>query len=82
MRREPVMDDVVLFGCLRGMLAADPDSPVVDELNRILLGTTDAERVGLTRPPDTPKCRRRSASGWPGCSGSRSPRCPRPKTPL
>ena len=47
-RREPVMDDVVLFGCLRGMLAADPDSPVVDELTRILLGTSDAERVGLT----------------------------------
>jgi len=47
-RREPVMDDVVLFGCLRGMLAADPDSPVVDELNRVLLGTSDAERVGLT----------------------------------
>lgn len=51
-RSDPAMDYVVLFGCLRGMLAADPDSPVVDELNRILLGTTDAERVGLTPTAD------------------------------
>lgn len=54
-RREPVMDDVVLFGCLRGMLAADPDSPVVDELNRILLGTSDSERVGLTPTAGRPE---------------------------
>jgi hypothetical protein len=48
-RSDPAMDQVVLFGCLRGMLAADPDSPVVAELTRVLLGRTDAERVGL--PP-------------------------------
>lgn len=56
-RSHPDLDPVVLFGCLRGMLAADPTSPVVDELTRVLTGRGDAERVGLPPTASPPEVR-------------------------
>lgn len=51
-RLDPAITPVMLFRSLRGMLEADPDSPVVAELTQLLRGRTNAERVGL--PPHTP----------------------------
>ncbi len=48
-RRDPAMNEVVLFGCLRAMLDVDHDSPVVNELTRVLRARSDTDAVGL--PP-------------------------------
>ncbi|MEV6252764.1 hypothetical protein AB0L97_05835 [Nocardia sp. NPDC051911] len=46
-RSDPAMDQVILCGCLRGMLAATPPHPVVAELTPVLTDRSAAERVGL-----------------------------------
>lgn len=46
-RLDPAITPVLLFRSLRGMLEADPRSPVVDRLIQVLRGRTPAERVGL-----------------------------------
>ncbi|MCX5044850.1 dynamin family protein [Aldersonia sp. NBC_00410] len=45
-RSRPEMVPVLLAGSLRGMLAADPESPVVTELRTLLEAETPAQRVG------------------------------------
>lgn len=51
-RIDPVMTPVLLFRALRGMLEADPRSPVVGELTRMLQGRTMPERLGLPADAD------------------------------
>lgn len=51
-RTDPTVTPVRLFRSLRGMLDADPTSPVATELQHLLRGRTHAERLGL--PADTP----------------------------
>lgn len=52
-RSDPAVAPVLLAGALRGMLVADPESPVTAELRGVLAGRTVAERVGLdpSAPP-------------------------------
>lgn len=46
-RTDPVVTPVRLFQSLRGLLDADPTSPVVPELQQLLRGRTHSERLGL-----------------------------------
>ncbi|WP_377454555.1 hypothetical protein [Rhodococcoides fascians] len=46
-RTEPSMSSVLLFRALRGLLLADPDAAAAAHLRRVLLGATNATRVGL-----------------------------------
>lgn len=48
-RTDPAMEPVMMYRNLRSLLSADPGSPLIGDLQRLLAGTTDAERVGL--PP-------------------------------
>ena len=49
-RTHPALRPVALFGDLHRMLEADPTSPLVGELRRLLQGTTPAARLGM--PPN------------------------------
>jgi GTPase Era involved in 16S rRNA processing len=51
-RSHPALRPVALFTHLHRMLDADPTSPLVGELRRLLQGHTPAQRLGL--PPHTP----------------------------
>lgn len=46
-RTDPAMNPVLLFRALRGLLLADPDSPAIEHMRRILLAADNAGRVGL-----------------------------------
>jgi hypothetical protein len=49
-RADPAMQPVLMYRNLRSLLQADPQSPLVGDLRRLLSGATDAERMGL--PPN------------------------------
>ena len=46
-RRDPGGRAIPLYRGLRALLGADPDSPLIADLKRMLLGRNDAERLGL-----------------------------------
>jgi hypothetical protein len=49
-RADPAMQPVLMYRNLRSLLQADPQSPLVGDLRRLLSGANDAERMGL--PPN------------------------------
>lgn len=66
LRSDPALHQVVLFEHLGAMLEADPDSPVTDELRRLLEAPTAAGRFGLPAHATDDEVRGRAQDklGW------------------